>query len=205
MTTGRARRQWGTVTSHVRQASLRWRDSGGAGGNGGGNGGCRMTELPTGSGGLHGPGEPDLRPPLSEVEFHEIYTRVPRLTVEVVIECFQGILLTKRATGSCSGLWHLPGGTVRFAEPLESAVRRVAFAEVGLEVDVGRFLGYIEYPSHYGSGLDSPVGLAFLCSIDDDQTLSSSPASGWFTVLPEPMHTEQVDFLVGHDLIGPAT
>jgi len=36
---------------------------------------------------------------LPEVEFHEIYAKVPRLTVEVVVQGPGGVLLTKRASG----------------------------------------------------------------------------------------------------------
>ena len=50
---------------------------------------------------------------------------------------------------------------MRFGEAAVDAVRRVALGELGLEVDVGELLGFIEYPSHYNNGLDSPVGLAF--------------------------------------------
>ena len=62
-------------------------------------------------------------------------------------------------------MWHLPGGTVRFGEPLVEAVARVARDELALTVEVGDLLGYIEYPSHYENGLDCPVGLAFAARI----------------------------------------
>ena len=145
----------------------------------------------------------DVGHPLSEQEFHEIYAKVPRLTVEVVIQSSFGILLTKRTEGPCSGLWHIPGGTVRFGEPLVAAVMRVASMELGLEVEAGLLLGYIEYPSHYLKGLDSPVGIAFLCHVDIDVDLMADGTSGrgWFTAPPEPMHTEQVDFLTEHGLL----
>ena len=145
----------------------------------------------------------DDESPLTEQEFREIYAKVPRLTVEVVVQSPLGILLTKRATGPCSGLWHIPGGTVRFGEPLVSAVSRVAGTELGLELEVGSLLGYIEYPSHYLNGLDSPVGLAFLCQVGDDQMDGAGSGQAWFTRPPEPMHTEQVDFLTGHGLVMP--
>ena len=145
----------------------------------------------------------DVGHPLSEQEFHEIYAKVPRLTVEVVIQSPLGILLTIRTGGPCSGLWHIPGGTVRFGEPLVAAVTRVASMELGLEVEAGPLLGYIEYPSHYLGGLDSPVGIAFLCHVDVDVDLTADGTSGrgWFTAPPEPMHTEQVDFLTEHGLL----
>ena len=145
----------------------------------------------------------DVGHPLSEREFHEIYAKVPRLTVEVVIQSPLGILLTKRTGGPCSELWHIPGGTVRFGEPLVAAFTRVASMELGLEVEAGPLLGYIEYPSHYLSGLDSPVGIAFLCHVDVDDDLMADGTSGrgWFTAPPDPMHTEQVDFLTEHGLL----
>jgi ADP-ribose pyrophosphatase YjhB (NUDIX family) len=55
----------------------------------------------------------------------------------------------------------LPGGTVRFREPVTEAVKRVALDELRLTVRVGDLLGYIEYPSHYDNGVDAPLGLAF--------------------------------------------
>jgi ADP-ribose pyrophosphatase YjhB (NUDIX family) len=139
--------------------------------------------------------------PLPEVEFHDIYAKVPRLTVEVVVQGPGGVLLTKRASGPCAGLWHIPGGTVRFGEAVVDAVSRVASMEIGLKVQAGPLLGYIEYPSHYLNELDSPVGLAFLCHVDGEQVASRSVEHGWFKEAPEPMHAEQIDFLSEHGLL----
>jgi ADP-ribose pyrophosphatase YjhB (NUDIX family) len=139
---------------------------------------------------------------LSEDEFRYIFARVPRLTVEVIIQSSQGVLLTRRASGPCAGLWHIPGGTVRFGEPLVAAVRRVAATELGRRVSVGPFLGYIEYPSHYLHGLDSPVGLAFRCHLEGDPEAVPSDGRSWFTAPPESMHIEQRDFLLEHRLVG---
>ncbi len=138
--------------------------------------------------------------PLSEAAFNDIYARVPRLTVEVVNQSPLGILLTRRESGPCAGLWHIPGGTVRFAEPVVAAVKRVAATELGFEVSVGPFLGYIEYPSHYLNGLDSPVGLAFLTHFVGDRPTTLANGQSWFTALPDPMHTEQRHFLLQHRL-----
>ena len=143
-----------------------------------------------------------MRGPLPQDEFDRIFSRVPRLTVEVVIACTErGVLLALRDFGPCKGLWHLPGGTVRFGEPVTEAVKRVALDELGLTVSVAELLGYIEYPSHYDNGLDSPVGLAFRAGmltgeVDDPRELRSECA--WFRTLPENMHDEQRRFLARH-------
>ena len=113
----------------------------------------------------------------------------------------RGVLLALRDRGPCKGLWRLPGGTVRFGEPVTQAVKRVALDELGLTVSVGDLLGYIEYPSHYGNRLDSPVGLAFraqspIADIPDERHLP--PGCAWYTTLPEHMHEEQREFLARH-------
>jgi ADP-ribose pyrophosphatase YjhB (NUDIX family) len=143
-----------------------------------------------------------LTGPLPQDEFDWIFSRVPRLTVEVVIASSdRGVLLALRDFGPCQGLWHLPGGTVRFGEPATEAVKRVARDELGLAVTARGLLGYIEYPSHYNNGLDSPVGLAFrvhpaVTEMPEEHALRSECA--WFTTLPNDMHDEQRDFLARH-------
>ena len=133
--------------------------------------------------------------PLPKDVFDWIFSRVPRLTVEVLISSGgRGVLLGLRDVDPCRGMWNLPGGTVRFGERLVDAVRRVAADELGIRVRVGPLLGYIEYPSHYEHGLDSPVGLVFCAGpVDDVQ-----PRGRWFTGLPENMHEEQKQFLLEH-------
>lgn len=138
--------------------------------------------------------------PLPKDEFDRIFSRVPRLTVEVLITSEErGVLLALRDVDPCRGMWNLPGGTVRFGERLLDAVRRVAADELGISVRVGALVGYIEYPSHYENGLDSPVGLVF-GAVQLDQ---APPHGQWFTALPENMHEEQKDFLLEHAPVSP--
>ena len=140
-----------------------------------------------------------MRAPLPKSEFDWIFSRVPRLTVELVIATRErGVLLALRDIEPCHGMWHLPGGTVRFGEPLVDAACRVAQHELGTTVEVGELLGYIEYPSHYKNGLDSPVGLAFAAQLGG---VGVSPRNcHWFKVLPDNMHDEQRRFLVDRRL-----
>jgi 8-oxo-dGTP diphosphatase len=138
---------------------------------------------------------------LSQEEFDSIYSKVPRLTVEVIIkDGKRGIYLTKRAIEPCKGQWHLPGGTVRFGETLIDAVKRIALRELGIRVSDAKLVGYIEYPSHFKNGLDSPVGIAFEVIKFNEKlkTNDESVDSGWFTKLPSPMHAEQDVFLLSH-------
>jgi 8-oxo-dGTP diphosphatase len=138
------------------------------------------------------------RPPgwLPKAEFDAIFSRVPRLTVEVVIWTPErGVLLMLRDIPPNVGAWHIPGGTVLFGERLTDAVRRVARDELGFDVSVGDLLGYIEYPSHYENGLDSPVGLAF-ATIPAAASAGDPPENcAWFTSLPAGLYAEQAEFL----------
>jgi ADP-ribose pyrophosphatase YjhB (NUDIX family) len=144
------------------------------------------------------PERPPLREPLPKEEFDAIFSRVPRLTVEVIlVSPDRGVLLALRDIPPCEGLWHIPGGTVRFGEPVKDAVRRVARDELGLEVEPSELLGYIEYPSHYNNGLDSPVGLAFRVHATDPAA-TAPDGCAWFKRLPSDMHEEQRAFLAAH-------
>jgi ADP-ribose pyrophosphatase YjhB (NUDIX family) len=151
-------------------------------------------------------GVPDDTQPLSSSEYEFIYSRVPRLTVEIVLRDGSGaVFLTKRAIPPCAGQWHLPGGTVRYAEPLREAVRRVATRELGVEVREARSKGYIEYPSHYLHGLDSPVGIVFeVISYAGDVQIDSEAEDGrWFSRLPDGMHADQNAYLIEHGYLAP--
>ncbi|GAA0794646.1 NUDIX hydrolase [Spirilliplanes yamanashiensis] len=136
--------------------------------------------------------------PLSRAEFDAVYARVPRLTVEVVLRGAAGVVLTRRSVEPARGLWHLPGGTVHFGEPVTAAVRRVARAELGVDVLVGALLGWIEYPGLHAAGYPGwPVGLAFAATLDGGVPVAADQADavGWFRSVPPDTLAEQAAFL----------
>ncbi len=142
--------------------------------------------------------------PLTQQEFDSIYSKVPRLTVEIIIKNEDdAIYLTKRAIEPCKGQWHLPGGTVHFGEPMALAVVRIAQRELGIKVLDTKNVGYIEYPSHYENGLDSPVGIVFEVYNFSGKLRVNDEAkdSGWFTRIPTNMHAEQDDFLLAKEYL----
>ena len=63
---------------------------------------------------------------LSHEDFLSIYSRVPRLCVDLIITSEEGVLLSLRAIEPYLGQWHFPGGTVYKGETIEEAAKRVA-------------------------------------------------------------------------------
>ncbi|HEV2412732.1 MAG TPA: NUDIX hydrolase [Candidatus Saccharimonadales bacterium] len=136
--------------------------------------------------------------PLTQEEFDLIYSKVPRLGVEIIVKNKSGgVYLTKRASGPCKGLWHIPGGTVRFGEQLVDAVRRVAGRELRIDVKGARNCGYFEVKSHLEDSTDYPVGIVFEVTDYAGTPKPNNEASdaGWFTTAPRGMHADHDTFL----------
>lgn len=71
-----------------------------------------------------------------------------------------GVVFTKRSIAPGAGLWHLPGGTLRFGETLVEAARRVALEETGVEIEALQQLGVVEYV--FPNYAHRPVSVVFL-------------------------------------------
>lgn len=145
------------------------------------------------------------RKPLTKQDFDWIYSKVPRLCVEVVVQTAKGIVLTMRSIDPFKGYWHLPGGTVLFGESLEDAVAGVAKEELGVDVQIIKMLGVLQY-----NGLISPkyktcdFSLAYLVKIVGGTLRGSEQGEeiGEFTKAPEGAISEHVEFLKNVGLLN---
>jgi ADP-ribose pyrophosphatase YjhB (NUDIX family) len=128
-------------------------------------------------------------------KFKEIYSRVPRLCVEVVLVQNGSLLLIKRTIEPAKGEWHTPGGTVLKGEDLEQAVMRVAKEELAVKVTVDRFIGVIEYKS-YKNHYSQDISLAFLVKTKNTRFDLDGHADefGFFTKIPTHTIKEQKEF-----------
>lgn len=72
---------------------------------------------------------------LPEAVFAFAASVVPMVNVDLLIRDKQGrILLAWREDKFCGGVWHIPGGIVRFKETLLHRVEQVALTEIGQPV-----------------------------------------------------------------------
>ncbi len=135
--------------------------------------------------------------PLSKEEFDLIFSKVPRLTVEVAVRTDDGIVMTKIPKGPMKSQWNVPGGTVRFNEKLVDAAKRVARAELGVDVVIGKNIGYIEYPEILAAGERGwPVGMVFEATIVSGELTKSDEGEvvECFKRVPENMIISQARF-----------
>jgi ADP-ribose pyrophosphatase YjhB (NUDIX family) len=141
--------------------------------------------------------------PLSADEFKQIYEKVPRLTVELIVKTADGILLTLRSIKPYAGFWHIPGGTVYYGESVQETINRVAMRELGITPINPKFIGIIEYPSLVKIGYGDPKGLAYLITDfeGDIEVDSGAEEAKWFKAYPEDTIPDQVEFIKDNQLL----
>lgn len=83
---------------------------------------------------------------LSDEDFASLYSKVPRLAVDLFITSEKGILLSQRAIEPYIGHWHLPGGTLYKGESIHDAAVRIAKLEAGIDIRIIDSRGYLEFP-----------------------------------------------------------
>jgi ADP-ribose pyrophosphatase YjhB (NUDIX family) len=130
-------------------------------------------------------------------EFKEIYSKVPRICVDLVVKNNKGqYLLTKRAIEPSKGMWHIPGGTVLYGEKLAETAKRVAQEELGVKIEVTGQIGVTQIinPKVVIAGHD--VSVQLLVEIKSPIKLDNQASEyGYFNPVPENTILEQKDFL----------
>ncbi len=135
-------------------------------------------------------------------KFKSIYSKVPRLCVDLVVQKDNGIILIKREIQPSLGKWHFPGGTVLLGETLEDTIHRVAKEELNIEVEIEKLLGYIEFfkdgPGSFGNeAYGQTVSIGFLTKYQSGEMEGGFQGKDLkvFESIPENMMEEQAVFL----------
>ena len=135
--------------------------------------------------------------------YEYIYSKVPRVTVEVVCVNKEGILLTLRDFGLWKGQWHFPGGGILKGESMFDTVKRVAKQELGVEAEIEGFLGIIEWLPATNIAKVHGYSLCFLVHLKSENIKLDEQASAYqfFKEIPENTITEQKNFILLNELI----
>lgn len=143
---------------------------------------------------------------LSDEDYAFIYGRSVRMCVDLLIKDSSGkLFLTQRNILPYKGLWHLPGGAIRFKETLEDAANRIAEREFGCKVKILKHIGLCEIivddldgrtPRHS----NSIVVEAEIIS-NTPQVTKESKQLGYFLKLPANMHPYHEGFIKKHQLL----
>lgn len=102
-----------------------------------------------------------------------IFYNNPKPTVSAIISDKNGkILFTKRAIKPYLGWWDLPGGFINYGESAEKALRREIKEELGVEIEIKRFLGtFHEFYKNHGRKNEkySIIALVYLGQLRNDK------------------------------------
>ena len=139
---------------------------------------------------------------LSFEEFKNIYSKVPRLCIDLVVKTQDGILLTKRDIPPYKGYWHTPGGTLLLTEKITKAIQRIAKDEFGSKVKIIKLLGTMEFPPDEIT--KHSVSIVYLI-----KPISKNLKGNWqakelkfFKEIPEKTIKEQKKFLLENKIIN---
>lgn len=138
---------------------------------------------------------------LSDEDYDFIYSRSPRICVDLLIKNSKGeVLLTKRDIEPYKDHWHFPGGRVKFRESIVDAIRRICKAELG-EVPEGILfpvVGVCEFPDEIQKGQQRhSISIVHELQLDGDITLDAQAKQfGFFKDLPSPIIPPQHEFLI---------
>jgi colanic acid biosynthesis protein WcaH len=130
---------------------------------------------------------PEKEKPIPPEQWESIVANVPVVSVDLVIEHDEGILLGKRENEPAKGEWFVPGGTVLKNERRTEAVHRVADEELSESVVIDDCLGTYEhfYETSEINDVDSKhyLATAYHCHFErDDLTLIDDDQHSTFGV-----------------------
>ena len=96
-------------------------------------------------------------------------------------------LIVKRSEKSFddASLWEIPGGTMEIGETVEECLIREVNEEVGLSVEIIRYLYSWKIPRN---ATHETVGLTFLCESSDNAVKLSHEHTNYAWILPSEIH-----------------
>lgn len=143
---------------------------------------------------------------LSDEDYNFIYSRVPRICVDLmIVDTFDSVLLTKRDIEPYKDHWHFPGGRIKFRETVEQAITRILKAELGYDGKVQpQQVGVCEFLEEVQGGNERhSISLVHRirltrAEIGHIKLDHQSKEAEFFSVLPDLVIPAQREFLWNH-------
>ncbi|MEK7605996.1 MAG: NUDIX domain-containing protein [Patescibacteria group bacterium] len=135
---------------------------------------------------------------LSDEDFLYIYSRVPRLCVDVFLRTNDGVLFALRDEEPYKNEWNLPGGTVYREEKVEEATVRIMKRETGLDVIPGKNITILQFPQESRAGTKMhTISIAMECHLADGADISALDSSkvAFFKEIPKTVVREHADLV----------
>jgi len=105
---------------------------------------------------------------MDKKEYDEIFSKVPRLCVDLLIVSESGFLVGKRTHEPFANQYAFPGGRLKFGETVKVAAKRIALEELDSRIS---FLtpakGYIEFTQEISICNKHSISIPVLCAILD--------------------------------------
>ena len=139
---------------------------------------------------------------LSDEEYDFIYSRSPRICVDLLIKNSKNeVLLTKRDIEPYKDHWHFPGGRVKFRETLWDAIRRILKIELGYEALIfPEPSGVCEFLEEEQKGQPRhSISIVHQIQLPDDVVIKldhTAKEVRFFAQLPEPVIPPQKEYLI---------
>lgn len=135
-------------------------------------------------------------------EYKSIYSKVPRLCVDLVIQSADGVLLIQRDIPPGEGLWHFPGGTILLGESIQKAANRICRDETGLDLQIDSLIDTMEFPEPSNQFFHA-VSMAYLINKKTESLhlLPSDSTMAFFQHIPDQIIPEHRQLLLKHRII----
>ena len=119
--------------------------------------------------------------------FLQIINSTPLVSIDLIVQNEKReVLLGKRVNRPAQGYWFVPGGIIRKNEKIESAIRRISLAELGIDISLrdAQLQGLFDHiydDNYFGEdGVNTHyVVLAFACTVESD-----------IEIVPDRQHSE---------------
>lgn len=141
---------------------------------------------------------------LSDEDYDFIYSRVPRICIDLLVKNSKGeVLLTQRTIEPYLNHWHFPGGRIKFKESIQDAVNRIAKGELGIELsNTGTVVGTCEFPNEIQKEQERhSISIVHEILLPNDVSLSAQDKYKWCSEVPVPTIPPQAEFLKKNNIL----